>query len=240
MFIGVGSSPLARGPLSRVETRVPVIGLIPARAGTTIECQGLDISPRAHPRSRGDHPRRPLKDFANAGSSPLARGPLHGFLIDFNNHGLIPARAGTTFSPSLPLESARAHPRSRGDHFFLFAPIIGELGSSPLARGPPDAAAAARSVQRLIPARAGTTRISFCPKVIIWAHPRSRGDHILCPSLTHTDRGSSPLARGPHRRTYYRTDDRGLIPARAGTTPQSKRGVVFMGAHPRSRGDHTG
>ena len=51
--------------------------------------------------------------------------------------------------------------------------------------------------------------------------------------------GSSPLARGPRQFSHILLDSGGLIPARAGTTLQSREDVVSCWAHPRSRGDHT-
>ena len=54
----MGSSPLARGPLIQVVNLFRVLGLIPARAGTTV----------------GENGKKPGAT-APAGSSPLARGP---------------------------------------------------------------------------------------------------------------------------------------------------------------------
>ena len=132
-----GSSPLARGPLTKTYALTEAQGLIPARAGTT----SRGVSPAAcfgaHPRSRGDH-REPSVFLNNMrGSSPLARGPLNQLLRDFLQEGLIPARAGTTvFGMTVNLMS-RAHPRSRGDHSARAIASALPPGSSPLARGPP-------------------------------------------------------------------------------------------------------
>ena len=52
---GSGSSPLARGALGRPRTAANVQGLIPARAGSTLARRRKRSSPRAHPRSRGEH-----------------------------------------------------------------------------------------------------------------------------------------------------------------------------------------
>ena len=53
---------------------------------------------------------------AFVGSSPLARGALGGADELVCAHGLIPARAGSTLSPSLVMNLYGAHPRSRGEH----------------------------------------------------------------------------------------------------------------------------
>ena len=50
-----GSSPLARGPHSACLRRFRLVGLIPARAGTTRSCCPSRACRRAHPRSRGEH-----------------------------------------------------------------------------------------------------------------------------------------------------------------------------------------
>ena len=69
-------------------------------------------------------------------------------------------------------------------------------GSSPLARGTLEAIDPQLIARGLIPARAGNTRRSARTRSCIWAHPRSRGEHI--PDVTPPARveGSSPLARG--------------------------------------------
>ena len=51
----VGSSPLARGTRSRQPMKLSRRGLIPARAGNTSRGCCLTVTPRAHPRSRGEH-----------------------------------------------------------------------------------------------------------------------------------------------------------------------------------------
>ena len=131
-----GSSPLARGPLIAMRDFCILIGLIPARAGTTIIRERPIETMRAHPRSRGDHPGIGDSEAGRKGSSPLARGPLSaGHYLGFGA-GLIPARAGTTAAVLILARHNRAHPRSRGDHLF-FQPIFQRAcGSSPLARGP--------------------------------------------------------------------------------------------------------
>ena len=69
-----GSSPLARGTLARCKSFDKRVGLIPARAGNTSPCLTRNSDIRAHPRSRGEHPRSYSWLFSFLGSSPLARG----------------------------------------------------------------------------------------------------------------------------------------------------------------------
>ena len=93
-----GSSPLARGahrPHPEEDVRP---GLIPARAGSTGLRPRRPSRPRAHPRSRGEHPRSSASARSSRGSSPLARGARDGRVEDDLRVRLIPARAGSTQS----------------------------------------------------------------------------------------------------------------------------------------------
>ena len=193
-----GAHPRSRGdheaPLQRLDEEP---GLIPARAGTTEHVPEITDAAGAHPRSRGDHSSTSFTVAMATGSSPLARGPLHSLPSHHARLGLIPARAGTTWSPVSVYSWLRAHPRSRGDHL---KPVKGAPhggGSSPLARGPPVAYGQAIEVEGLIPARAGTTQQRRSWSRGHRAHPRSRGDHTPVTTLRLHLSGSSPLARGP-------------------------------------------
>ena len=192
----------------------------------------------AHPRSRGDHGRGASARLVIVGSSPLARGPLPAPAARMTLRGLIPARAGTTAWMRGTHRVRRAHPRSRGDHPIRSRGRCRGRGSSPLARGPPCVPHGCPSCFGLIPARAGTTWRYPRSKVDGGAHPRSRGDHQFNLEAGCTERGSSPLARGPRRFRRLRITTTGLIPARAGTTARYSPKFIRYGAHPRSRGDH--
>ena len=151
---------------------------------------------------------------------------------------LIPARAGNTSLQRPTEKEATAHPRSRGEHAIGLGSHSALDGSSPLARGalfldhqePPSC--------RLIPARAGSITTATPPPAQALAHPRSRGEHVLCLADEPGGGGSSPLARGtPLRRRSNSTGYR-LIPARAGNTTPSNGTPPPGAAHPRSRGEH--
>ena len=196
-------------------------------------------APRAHPRSRGDHDMLVVTFWVSWGSSPLARGPRGCLPGPARVPGLIPARAGTT-SPSCAVQKIeRAHPRSRGDHLTTAWTRWLTWGSSPLARGPQAAVAVGDDAPGLIPARAGTTFFLEMAGENAWAHPRSRGDHGQQACEAGSLLGSSPLARGPRADRALAQSADGLIPARAGTTPQALCCAQGSGAHPRSRGDHS-
>ena len=93
-----GSSPLARGTLGHALDSRYSVGLIPARAGNTTVFDVYSQNDRAHPRSRGEHPRTGFAVAFRAGSSPLARGTRRTRRLTLFICGLIPARAGNTWS----------------------------------------------------------------------------------------------------------------------------------------------
>ena len=140
--------------------------------------------------------------------------------------------------PPRRLRTLRAHPRSRGEHWWPL-PLLGvQAGSSPLARGTHPRHANPSCLRGLIPARAGNTLPRAVESQTPRAHPRSRGEHVAFGALLDDGVGSSPLARGTQFSRSQGTGSQGLIPARAGTTIPSPKASVETGAHPRSRGDH--
>ena len=155
------------------------------------------------------------------GSSPLARGTLPILPLVSLGDRLIPARAGNT-SRMITLHAlATAHPRSRGEHRPRRRRIFAPHGSSPLARGTPNARLGAAESRRLIPARAGNTTPAPPAVGEKAAHPRSRGEHKIRFAATLSTCGSSPLARGTQKATGKRITRQRLIPARAGNTGRS-------------------
>ncbi len=90
------------------------------------------------------------------------------------------------------------------------------------------------------------------------AHPRTRGEHFVGDGIGGVAPGSSPHARGaprtarhpaavqgssPHARGAHFLvrcvgEERGLIPARAGSTPSAIKKALTTRAHPRTRGEH--
>ena len=131
----IGSSPLARGLHRGERWRVRDVGIIPARAGFTLESPGVG------------------GEFG--GSSPLARGLPKRRDGLYAAGRIIPARAGFTQeageAEEFPWDHPRSrgvyrlelgergeitdHPRSRGVYQALNAADATLKGSSPLARG---------------------------------------------------------------------------------------------------------
>ena len=170
------------------------------------------------------------------GSSPLARGLRRCRPASCAPTGIIPARAGFTFTIRACQENYGDHPRSRGVYFGLIFGIQSQFGSSPLARGLPQDDMRCPVLWGIIPARAGFTRYFLFSLHQPPDHPRSRGVYYWgwgdCRNLW----GSSPLARGlPHPET---TDDpvSRIIPARAGFTVIHFINNSANMDHPRSCG----
>ena len=176
----MGSSPLARGTRTQELPVVTVAGLIPARAGNTRSSHGHHRVDGAHPRSRGEHRCASRCRLVWLGSSPLARGTPPRPFFRARRPGLIPARAGNTPASIALMSELWAHPRSRGEHPKTEYIKVFILGSSPLARGTLDSIGKFWNGIGLIPARAGNTALSVVKYRENRAHPRSRGEHMLC------------------------------------------------------------
>ena len=198
MFDTPGSSPLTRGKLPLPVRKLNLHGLIPAHAGKTSPSTPAGIASRAHPRSRGENPRRRFRARGPWGSSPLTRGKRHRGRRRGNRHGLIPAHAGKT--PTLTRQSPlrRAHPRSRGENSLALREVSLVPGSSPLTRGKRNAETFKSVGMGLIPAPAGKTVPTTARKSLRRAHPRSRGENNLSAKNVAVVGGSSPLTRGKH------------------------------------------
>ena len=175
---GTGSSPRARGALPAGALPGPVVGLIPASAGSTRPTSVRRPPNWAHPRERGEHPHIPRSPDTQWGSSPRARGARGSFILLCVIGGLIPASAGSTGSVRR-IVSLR-------------------WGSSPRARGALIPRLERTGPDGLIPASAGSTGPGLPGAGVFWAHPRERGEHVLQRLTILSCQGSSPRARGAH------------------------------------------
>ena len=213
-----GSSPLARGlprPLPPGRHRVRII---PARAGFTVGCGGVDGRRGDRPRSRGVYLNGEAVPRRFMGSSPLARGLPPRFLRRRHDGRIIPARAGFTRRAVVGRRPPPDHPRSRGVYPFSPRPTPGDSGSSPLARGLLGDAVDEGDPPGIIPARAGFTRRRSTPPAASTDHPRSRGVYFSSWYWAMIVSGSSPLARGLPTSYPHLCPQGGIIPARAGFT----------------------
>ena len=173
-----GSSPLTRGKPLAARTRAGLERLIPAHAGKTAADPRHAHRRQAHPRSRGENPRRTAASAEPNGSSPLTRGKRSLASTAAQNSGLIPAHAGKTNTTRAASSRSPAHPRSRGENIFSLRARMSSTGSSPLTRGKRARPWCPSLTCRLIPAHAGKTSRSRAGTPTPWAHPRSRGENV--------------------------------------------------------------
>ena len=159
-IVQLGSSPLARGLRSRRPRRRRDPGIIPARAGVTIDPRRSLELVEDHPRSRGVYFLLRRAKAAARGSSPLARGLRPGRPGWQVPGRIIPARAGFTQRVGDLRRAVADHPRSRGVYGREWIEPYDARGSSPLARGLLSVNLRLSRLRRIIPARAGFTRRS--------------------------------------------------------------------------------
>ena len=173
-----------------------------------------------------------------SGSSPLVRGAPLWTSSGNPGSGIIPARAGSTSSMWSPSSPARDHPRSCGEHLGGTWTRLEGRGSSPLVRGALAICGHACPCARIIPARAGSTRLQNRPKNQWVDHPRSCGEHPHMAIFDYVQQGSSPLVRGALRCRRAQDARKGIIPARAGSTHSAATTRLDERDHPRSCGEH--
>ena len=233
---GSRSSPLARGLPHRHGAEPVGEGIIPARAGFTIE--RMKSAPRAqdHPRSRGVYTGGMRMTSCVLGSSPLARGLPWTGPTKILASRIIPARAGFTRRHLAQAVHRRDHPRSRGVYAEPDPAALTRIGSSPLARGLLGRPSTHSDGPGIIPARAGFTTRCSPGRTGATDHPRSRGVYIGRRGHWAHPAGSSPLARGLQRVQPRRLVRGGIIPARAGFTDRHGDCRGEVADHPRSRG----
>ena len=155
--MGGGSSPLARGLLTRFLNATAEKRIIPARAGFTRGADASGEQVEDHPRSRGVYFNGLAERVSVEGSSPLARGLRVPVPLPEHPLWIIPARAGFTTRRYQRASRSRDHPRSRGVYPLISTTALTVGGSSPLARGLQFRARHQCGVRRIIPARAGFT-----------------------------------------------------------------------------------
>ena len=172
------------------------------------------------------------------GSSPHTRGAHRHQSSEHAQSGIIPAYAGSTFSPTRRRSRMADHPRIRGEHRRAVGDAYGTEGSSPHTRGALVAPDRCDGRGRIIPAYAGSTVTILQVVAGEWDHPRIRGEHYAVTIVVRDGQGSSPHTRGAPNLHPKNDNVRGIIPAYAGSTT-GRRLAVWQGAdHPRIRGEH--
>ena len=132
---------------------------------------------------------------------------------------IIPAYAGSTDAAAVAIEAPPDHPRIRGEHSPCLRARTIATGSSPHTRGARYREIGFETIDRIIPAYAGSTLLRASRTSGMKDHPRIRGEHGIDILGRRVAKGSSPHTRGARekRHIFYRHD--GIIPAYAGSTP---------------------
>ena len=213
----IGSSPHARGTPAR-EARVHYQHrFIPACAGNASAGWTGRCASSVHPRMRGER--------------------LSVCCVVSMGVRFIPACAGNATRRRSAHWPASVHPRMRGERIGLAYLSAALIGSSPHARGTPDAELRRLDVARFIPACAGNASMRATTRSPQPVHPRMRGErcvtHSMCPAIG----GSSPHARGtlPVQPKYFAPTR--FIPACAGNANIVLYSAPFISVHPRMRGE---
>ena len=156
-----GSSPRMRGAQSHFVV-VSIDGrIIPADAGSTHYLDPLPHREGDHPRGCGEHSVGTLTTSKSRGSSPRMRGALSQCGCLMADNRIIPADAGSTFSISYLLKIPGDHPRGCGEHSGRCRCHPVNWGSSPRMRGAPGVRRSRVWWWRIIPADAGSTKVSM-------------------------------------------------------------------------------
>ena len=149
-------------PIEKIQAGVNA-GSSPRSRGTCRSAFSRIISHTVHPRARGEHIQRDNGIRWPAGSSPRSRGTSTSIFFFYHVNRFIPALAGNICCPGHRLSSAAVHPRARGEHHFLFNPVLNHGGSSPRSRGTLTCSFLLTLIFRFIPALAGNM-ITHCRK----------------------------------------------------------------------------
>ena len=230
-----GSTVVDRGGDPRVEDHPRIRGehscslypwvaqgrIIPAYAGSTLNRPVCCTSAADHPRIRGEHLVIAVDWDLAAGSSPHTRGAREDASRAAHVARIIPAYAGSTRVGRRPCRRSEDHPRIRGEHHHPIPRVSRINGSSPHTRGAPPADVRKRPNRGIIPAYAGSTRISQGPDGASRDHPRIRGEHFVKYGIVPSHTGSSPHTRGAPREFSSRGFFSRIIPAYAGSTIQN-------------------
>ena len=177
---------------------------------------------------------------------PRIRGEHRLYLCNrWNNHGIIPAYAGSTTSLSSKLlvslgssphtrgahrcdnrrqQANRDHPRIRGEHHKGSEHRRFWNGIIPAYAGSTSYASATKAMPSgSSPHTRGARRLPGAPPAPRRDHPRIRGEHVERDLDRDVARGSSPHTRGALHHPGDPIREPGIIPAYAGSTcsPQS-------------------
>ena len=171
-----GSPPLARGTARILRKLYGPRGITPACAGNSGIYGVFYGDFWDHPRLRGEQRTKSPSRSVSVISPPLARGTAQDQHSDWEYRGITPACAGNRCGQRICPQSARDHPRLRGEQTFSNIEQQSAEGSPPLARGTVAAAWPVPPCQRITPACAGNSSAFVFSSSACWDHPRLRGE----------------------------------------------------------------
>ena len=153
-----------------------------------------------------------------AGSSPRVRGagcyPGSTAAI----RGIIPACAGSRSRLRQTAMTRRDHPRVCGEQTSALTPYWAYSGSSPRVRGAVTYSVELELRNGIIPACAGSSRLTRRSRCSSRDHPRVCGEQAPSFARESTRSGSSPRVRGADCAGIDEVWRRGIIPACAGSS----------------------
>ena len=191
-----GSSPHVRGARRPRQPGIRPNGIIPACAGSTQVRLRRRPWTEDHPRMCGEHRSGFNALFFLTGSSPHVRGARKDSPLRRCHSGIIPACAGSTLTLAVSRSRARDHPRMCGEHTSHGVLNGYTGGSSPHVRGALTQLLSNTLWTGIIPACAGSTRLT-CKA--LWTprdHPRMCGEHLRCVAVYAVRLGIIPACAG--------------------------------------------
>ena len=213
-------------------------GITPAYAGTTRLSFLCCCCCRDHPRLRGNYVNGSSCVMLSRGSPPLTRELPAFTSIPCACNGITPAYAGTTSAKSDGNLLDQDHPRLRGNYSPETFSKICAPGSPPLTRELPMHRRLRKSIRRITPAYAGTTRNLLVDGSGKRDHPRLRGNYFPIVDKVPLIMGSPPLTRELLDASRRSGAAAGITPAYAGTTRPAVTWKKTDRDHPRLRGNY--
>ena len=152
------------------------------------------------------------------GSPPLTRGILTFCRDGGTTEGITPAYAGNTIIAIFFHDTARDHPRLRGEYKNERTEPGAGTGSPPLTRGILPFSFRTPAIVGITPAYAGNTVHSNQSTPGNQDHPRLRGEYSVDGAVPGDETGSPPLTRGILASSVNEVYESRITPAYAGNT----------------------
>ncbi len=235
--LGQGPSPRVRGAVGAGPPEVPVVGTIPAGAGSS-DSRPIPRCRRGdHPRGCGEQREASLASWSSRGPSPRVRGAGEHPPGAHPAAGTIPAGAGSRIVAAGCTSCTRDHPRGCGEQSSPLSTAMLAGGPSPRVRGAGFSAGVPVRRGGTIPAGAGSSRLPRSRCAARRDHPRGCGEQTRRRASPGRWRGPSPRVRGADVGRRRVDGDPGTIPAGAGSSAIGGPPAWGPRDHPRGCGE---